>query len=103
MIEKTNAKESLEMTKKELISKLRSREDMTWDQATRIVNSIFDDISNDVAKGNQVYIPKFGRFFTTTIAIKSCKHPVTKKCVILPAHSIVRFHMAEEFRRKLKK
>lgn len=91
------------MTKKELINKLRSREGMTWDQATRIVNTIFEEVAIDVAKGNQVYIPKFGRFFTTTVATKRCKHPVTKKYVTMPAHQIARFRMAEEFRRKLKK
>lgn len=91
------------MTKKELINNVRTREDMTWDQATRIVNDIFEDVANDVAKNNQVYIPKFGRFFITTVATKRCEHPRTKKDVIIPAHQIVRFRMAEEFRRKLKK
>ncbi len=93
------------MTKKALINNLRVREGMTWDQATRIVNSVFEDISNEVSKGkgHDVYIPKFGRFFTTTVAKKRCKHPVTKENVIMPAHPIVRFRMAEDFRRKLNK
>lgn len=89
------------MNKKQLITNVRAREDMTWEQATRIVNDIFEDISNDVAKGVDTYIPKFGRFFTTTVARKRCVHPVTKKDVIMPAHPIVRFRMAEGFRRKL--
>ena len=89
------------MNKKQLITNVRALEDMTWEQATRIVNDIFEDISNDVAKGVDTYIPKFGRFFTTTVARKRCVHPVTKKDVIMPAHPIVRFRMAEEFRRKL--
>ena len=67
------------MNKKQLITNVRAREDMTWEQATRIVNDIFEDISNDVAKGVDTYIPKFGRFFTTTVARKRCVHPVTKK------------------------
>lgn len=89
------------MNKKQLIANVRTRENMTWEQATRIVNDIFEDISNDVAKGVDTYIPEFGRFFTTTVARKRCVHPVTKKEVITPAHPIVRFRMAEEFRRKL--
>lgn len=89
------------MTKKELISNLRDREGMTWDQATRIVNTLFEEIANEVASGKDVYIPKFGRLFTTTVARKRCVHPVTKEEVIMPAHPIVRFRMAEEFRRKL--
>ena len=88
------------MNKKQLITNVRAREDMTWEQATRIVNDIFEDISNDVAKGVDTYIPKFGRFFTTTVAKKRCVHPVTKKDVIMPAHPIVRFRMAEEFRNR---
>lgn len=91
------------MTKKELANKLRIREGMTWEQATRVVNSLFDDISGAVATGDDVYIPRFGRFFTTTVAKKRCIHPATKLEVIMPAHEIVRFRMAEEFRRKLKK
>lgn len=91
------------MTKKELINNLRVREEMTREQAIRVVNSLFDDISTAVAKGDEVYIPKFGRFLTTTVARKRCVHPVTKKDVFTPAHKIVRFRMAQEFRRKLKK
>lgn len=91
------------MTKKELINNIRVREELTWDQATRIVNGLFEDIANDVAKGNDVYIPKFGRFFTTMVSEKRCKHPITKNVCVKPAHLIVRFRMTEEFRRKLKK
>lgn len=90
-------------TKKELVRKLRVREGMTWDQATRIVNDLFEDISDAVGNGESVYIPKFGKFFTTTIARKRCKHPKTKKNVVVPEHKIVRFRMAEEFRGKLTK
>ena len=89
------------MTKKELINNLRIRESMTWGQATRIVNGLFDDITKEVASGRDVYIPKFGRFFTTTIGRKRRVPPVTKNDVIMPAHPIVRFRMAEGFRRKL--
>ncbi len=91
------------MTKKELINNVRVREGITWDQATRIVNSIFNDITDEVANGREVYIPKFGRFFATTVAKKHGVHPVTKKDTVMPAHEIVRFRMAEEFRRRLKK
>lgn len=89
------------MTKKELVNNLRVREGMTWEQATRVVEDIFVDISDNVAAGETVYVPKFGRFFTTTVAQKRCVHPVTKKDVVMPAHPLVRFRMAEEFRRKL--
>lgn len=89
------------VSKKQLINDLRVREGITWEQATRIVNSLFGQISDAVASGDEVYIPKFGRFFTTTVAKKRCVHPVTKNDVIMPAHPIVRFRMAEEFRRKL--
>lgn len=89
------------MTKKQLINNVRIREGLTWDQATRIVNDLFGDISTEVAGGGEVYVPKFGRFFTTTVSQKRCVHPKTKEDVIMPAHPIVRFRMAEELRRKL--
>lgn len=91
------------MTKKEIINNVRIREGITWEQATRIVNSVFADISKEVAAGNDVYIPKFGRFFTTTVSEKRCKHPETKEYIMLPSHQIVRFRMAEGLRRKLGK
>lgn len=90
------------MTKKELITHIRDSESMTWEQTTRIVNNIFDTIANEVAKGNDVYIPKFGRFFLTSVADKRCKHPVTKKDIITPAHKVIRLRMAEDLKRKLK-
>lgn len=91
------------MTKKELINNIRTREGLTREQALRIVNGLFKDISDTVASGGDVYIPKFGRFFTSTVAQKRCVHPVTKEDVITPSHPIVRFRMAEDFRRKLNK
>lgn len=90
------------MTKRELIKNLRDREGMTWDQATRVVNGIFDEIADVVTSGEEVYIPKFGRFFITTVAQKRCVHPITKEDVIMPPHKIVRFRGAEELKRKLK-
>lgn len=89
------------MTKKQLINNLRVREGMTLEQASRIVHNIFEDIAVEVVTGKDVYIPKFGRFFTTTVAKKRCKHPKTKEDVIIPAHGIVRFRMASDLKRRL--
>lgn len=89
------------MTKKELIKKVKDSESMTWEQATRVVNMIFDTITEEVTQGKDVYIPKFGRFFLTHVADKRCKHPVTKEDIITPAHNVVRLRMAEELKRKL--
>ncbi len=90
------------MNKTGLINSVRVREGMTVEQTKSVVNTVFDIISNEVAEGNDVYIPKFGRFSITDVAQKRCKHPETKEYVNVPAHKIVRFHMAEGFRRKLK-
>lgn len=89
------------MTKKKLISKLRDTESMTWEQATRIVDMIFDTVTEEVINGNDVYIPKFGRFYLAHVADKRCKHPVTKEEIITPAHNVVRLRMAEELKRKV--
>lgn len=90
------------MNKKELINEIRTEESMTWGQATRIVNSIFDKIADEVVKGNEVYIPKFGRFYKTQVADKRCKHPVTKEDTVAPKHGVIRLRMAEELKRRLK-
>lgn len=90
------------MTKKELINYIRISESVTWDEATRIVNAVFNKIADEVAKGNEVYIPKFGRFYRTKVSQKRCIHPVTKENIITPAHDIVRLRMAEELKRKMK-
>ena len=91
------------MTKKELINNLRIREGLTWGQTTRIVNSLFNDISDAIINGEDVYIPKFGRFFTAILNEKRGVHPKNKKVVITPTHPIVRFRMSEDFKRRLKK
>lgn len=88
-------------SKKQLIAHLRVCEGLTWDQATHIVNSLFDKIGDEVSAGNDVYIPKFGRFYLTSVAKKRCVHPVTKKDIIMPEHPVVRFRTAEDLRRKL--
>lgn len=91
------------MTKKELINKIRLREGMTWEQATRIVNDLFGDIADCVVKRESVYIPKFGKFYTSNVNKKRCRHPETREFVMLPPHSVVSFRMAEDLRRKLEK
>lgn len=90
------------MTKRQLANRLRIREEMTWDQAMRIIENLFDDISEEVISGNDVYIPRFGRFFTVTMDRKRCIHPKMKHEVIMDPHPIVRFRMAEGLKRKLK-
>lgn len=90
------------MTKKELINNIRRREGLTLEKATRIVNRLFDDIAADVADGNDVYIPRFGRFFMSSVSQKRCVHPETKKAIMLPPHKVVRFRMAEGLKRKMK-
>lgn len=89
------------MTKKDLISRLRDSESMTWEQATRVVDTVFGEITDEVVKGNDVYIPKFGRFYRTHVADKRCRHPVTKEEIITPAHGVIRLRMAEELKRRL--
>lgn len=90
------------MNKRQLINHVRTSQSMTWDQATQIVESIFDKIADEVAAGNDVYIPKFGRFYLTSVADKHCKHPITKEDLVTPAHKVVRLRMAVELKRKLK-
>lgn len=90
------------MTKKELINQIRIEESMTWNQATRIVDRVFDTIATEVAKGNNVYIPKFGKFFLASVADKHCKHPVTKEDMITPKHNVIRLRMAAGMKQKLK-
>lgn len=107
MIKKKPTEEHLKereksMTKRQLANRLRIREEMTWDQAMRIIENLFDDISEEVISGNDVYIPRFGRFFTVTMDRKRCIHPKMKHEVIMDPHPIVRFRMAEGLKRKLK-
>ena len=80
------------MTKKELINNLRIREGLTWGQTTRIVNSLFNDISDAIINGEDVYIPKFGRFFTAILNEKRGVHPKTKKVVITPDRKSTRLN-----------
>lgn len=89
------------MTKKSLVNKIRMEESMTWEQATRIVDTVFDTIADEVVKGNDVYIPKFGRFFLTSVSDKRCKHPVTHEDIIVPKHSVIKLRLAAGLKRKL--
>lgn len=91
------------MTKKELANRLRIREGMTHAQSKRIITDLFNDIADEVVKGEDVYIPKFGLFFLSDVTQKRCKHPITKEYIMLPPHKVVRLRMAEELKRKLEK
>ena len=67
-----------------------------------VVNTIFEEIKNQLRRDEKVVIWGFGTFFTKTVDQKKGIHPITKQEIIHKPHRVVRFTPARKFRKEIK-
>lgn len=73
------------MTKADLIEVVAKKEDITKTEAEKIVNSVFESISESLAKKDDVQIAGFGKFTVRTRAARTGKNPRTGEAIKIPA------------------
>ncbi len=79
------------MTKNELIALTAEKNEITKKDAERIVNSVLDTISAELASGNRVQLAGFGIFETKTRAARSGRNPKTNEVIEIPASTAIAF------------
>ncbi|QEA38318.1 HU family DNA-binding protein [Pistricoccus aurantiacus] len=79
------------MRKPELASAIAERADLTKDKAGQVLNVILDEITDSLARGQDVALIGFGSFTVRERAERSGKNPQTGKTMTIPASKTVAF------------
>ncbi len=91
------------MTKAELINELAISTGFDKKSISVIVEGFMDQVKNNVANGENVYLRGFGSFVTKTRAAKVARNISKNTSVQVPAHEIPYFKPADEFSNLVRK
>ncbi len=90
------------MTKAEFIEKLAAKGDTTKKHASEAFALIFDTIADELAKGEEVSVPGFGKFSVVTRAARTGINPRTKKKMKIKATKVPKFSPAKALKENVK-
>ena len=79
------------MTKSELILAVRDKTDLTQKEAERIINAVFEAISEELTRGRKVGINGFGTFKVRERTVRQGRNPRTGEPIQLPASKLPHF------------
>ncbi|WP_026389700.1 HU family DNA-binding protein [[Acholeplasma] multilocale] len=91
------------MTKKELIEEILKNEDISKAQCEGIVSSVFEQIANELAAGNEVSIAGFGKFAISARAAREGINPSTGEKINIAASKSAKFKPAKQLKESLNK
>lgn len=83
------------MNKQALVDQVQTETGGTKAQAERIVNGIFDSITNALSQGEEVSIAGFGSFEAKMRAARTARNPRTGEEVQVPAKRVPKFKAAK--------
>jgi integration host factor subunit beta len=90
------------MIRSELILRLTEEHpDLTHENATRVVDAIFGEIIDTLARGDRVEIRGFGSFSTVVHDARTGRNPRTGEAVEVQAKSLPRFKTGKALRDRL--
>lgn len=91
------------MTKAELINELAISTGYDKKSITLIVEGFMENVKNNVANGENVYLRGFGSFVTKTRAAKVARNISKNISVHVPEHKVPYFKPAQEFAEQVRK
>lgn len=82
------------MNKSDLIKSIADTQGLKLTEATRLVDAVFDTITNTLKRGEQVSISGFGTFVAKTRAARDGRNPATGMTIKIPARTTMAFKPA---------
>lgn len=82
------------MNKSDLIKLIADTNGIKLTEATRLVDAVFDTITSNLKRGEQVAISGFGTFVTKTRAARDGRNPATGMTIKIPARTAAAFKPA---------
>ena len=90
------------MIRSELIQKIAEENPHLYQRdVERTVNTIFDEITNAMARGDRVELRGFGAFSTREREARKGRNPRTGETVDVPAKSVPYFKPGKDMRKRL--
>ncbi len=90
------------MNKQELVAKISEEKGISKTEATRVVETVFEIIIDELKAGEMVKIPGFGNFVVKTRKARTAVIPLSNKKVIVPSYKTVGFKPAKSFKEQVK-
>ena len=87
--------------RKELARRIAPLVSLTIPQALVVVDSIFDELSSALARGEDASVFSFGEFLTSVIPAHIGKNPRTQEDIPVKARRTLRFKMYPALRNRL--
>ena len=78
-------------TKKELVDQIASTGDVTKVVAKDILEGIIDSMADELDRGGEVVLKKFGRFYLKNRPARKGRNPRTGTEINIPAKTVVKF------------
>ena len=91
------------VNKKALAEVLATKTGMTKKAAIETVEIIFDEITENLKKGDKVDISGFGKFEVKDRAARTGINPATKEKITVPATKVPSFKAAKNLKESVKK
>lgn len=90
------------MTKSELVQKLSSKhQDLSVADLERLVNTVFDEITNALTENGRVELRGFGAFSVRQRAARKGRNPRTGSAVSVPSKRVPFFKCGKELRERV--
>lgn len=89
------------LTKADMIDRLTIRLRMTRQDARKLVDTFFGEISQSLADGKEVKISGFGNFELKDKKSRPGRNPKTGEVVAIKARRVVTFKAGQKFRRQI--
>ena len=90
------------MTKQDLVEALAKKLKYSKSQATESLNTILDEISKALAKGKDVTLTGFGRFFVSKRKAREGRNPKTGEKIKIPAAKVPKFKAGKALKETVK-
>lgn len=91
------------MNKTELAAAVAAKTEMTKKDTEKVVNAVFETVSEMLANGEKVQVVGFGTFEVKERAARTAKNPRTRETVSVPATRVPAFKAGQALKTKVAK
>ncbi|ABV33967.1 MULTISPECIES: DNA-binding protein HU [Pseudothermotoga] len=90
------------MNKKELVDKVSKKAGLKKKDVKKVVDMVFDTVTDALAKGEKVQLVGFGSFEVRKAAQRKGVNPQTKKPITIPSRKVPKFKPGKALKEKVK-
>ena len=90
------------MTKQEFVERVSQRAGIGRGEASRLLDSVLDSITDALKSGEEISFTGFGKFSTSARAARQGVNPRTKEKVTIPAATVPKFSAGSQLKSAVK-